>query len=107
MNIYPKTDKILPFDLAMKVGVCVLTLFLPMIIAMKLVSPLIYGVSVTPAIISQTVAMMTPAFMIGSGMLALRAQTSSLMNLVIWSLVMSLLTSGIMLSVGIRMYLNP
>jgi uncharacterized membrane protein YfbV (UPF0208 family) len=107
MKIYPKTDKVLPNILVGKVMACFFALFVPMVIAMKFISRLIYGASVTPAIISQTVAMMMPVFMIGMGMLVLRAETASFMNLVIRSLVMSLLISGIMLAVGIRIYLNP
>jgi hypothetical protein len=107
MNIYPKTDKTLPSDLVMKVMACVFVLYFPLVIAMKIIAPIIYGVSATPAIIAQTIAMMTPELLIGMGMLALRADTASLMNLAIRSLIMSLLISGIMLAAGIRIYLNP
>jgi hypothetical protein len=100
------SDKAIPAGLAMKVVATALTYFFAMVIAMKILAPLMYGASATSAIISQTIAMMTPVFMIGMGFLALRAQTASLMNLLIHSLVMSILISGIMLAAGIRIYLN-
>jgi uncharacterized membrane protein YfbV (UPF0208 family) len=97
MNIYPKTDKTLPSDLVMKVMACFAMLYFPMILIVKLLPPVIYGTAAKSSMIDHTVAMMMPAFMIGMGNLALRAQTSSLMNLLLWSLVVSILLSGLAL----------
>jgi hypothetical protein len=47
MNIYPKTDKMLPNDHVMKVMACFATLYLPMIFAMRFLPPIIYGSAAT------------------------------------------------------------
>ncbi len=97
MSNYPKTDKTLPSGLVMKMMACFAMLYFPMILIMKLLPPIIYGTAAKPSMIDHTVAIMMPTFMIGMGNLALRAQNSSLMNLLLWSLVVSILLSGLAL----------
>jgi hypothetical protein len=107
MNLYPKTDKILPNDLVMKVMMCFATLYLPMVLVMRFLPSLIYGSAATSGIIGQTItAMVMPSFMIGIGMLALRAETASLKNLLIRSFVTSILISGLALGAGIPIFLS-
>jgi hypothetical protein len=107
MNIYPKTDKILPNDLVMKVMACFAMLYIPMVFVMKFFPPIIYGTAATPGIVGQTItAMVMPSLMIGIGMLALRAQTGSLLNLLIRSLVTSILISGLALWAGLPIFMG-
>jgi hypothetical protein len=85
-----------------------MTLYIPMVMAMKFIAPLIYGATATRGLISQTeVAMAMPGFMIGIGLMALRMETASLKNLLIRSFLASILVSGLALVVGIPIFLNP
>jgi hypothetical protein len=107
MNIYPKTDKILPNDLVMKVMACFATLYLPMVLAMRFLPPIIYGTAATPGIIGKTItALVMPSFIIGIGMLALRAETASLKNLLIRSFVTSILISALALGAGLPIFMS-
>ena len=101
------SDKTIPNDIAMKVGVCALTLVLPMVIAMKYLSPFIYGAAATQAIIYQTiVTIVMPGMMIGMGMLALRAASMSWKKLLLRSILMSLFVSCIAATAGIPIFLS-
>ena len=101
-------DKTIPTDLAMKVSVSALAFILPMMIAMKYLSPLIYGVAATKAIIYQTIVIIVlPGMMIGMGMLALRAQSMSWGKLLFRTILMSLFISCLAAAAGIPIFLHP
>ena len=100
------SDNTIPAALAMKVTVSSLTLFLPMVIVTKYLSPLIYGVAATKGVIAQTIVMMTPAMMIGMGTLALRAQSMSWGKLLLHTILMSLFISCIVAAAGVPIFMS-
>jgi hypothetical protein len=107
MNIYPKTDKILPNALVWKMLGCFVVLYLPTVLAMKFIAPLIYGAIATQEAIYHTItAMIMPPMMIGMGLLSLRAETASLKNLLIRSFVMFILISGLALWAGLPIFMS-
>jgi peptidoglycan/LPS O-acetylase OafA/YrhL len=101
------SDKTIPPNLAMKVVVSSLTLFIPMVVAMKYLSSFIYGAAATKGVIAQTIVMMMPAMMIGMGMLALRLQSMSWGKLLLHTILMSLGISCITAAVGTQVFLHP
>ena len=101
------SDKTIPADLAMKVSVYGLTLFLPMVIVMKYLSPFIYGPAATQAVINQTIiTIIMPGMMIGMGMLALQVQSMSWGKLLLRSILISLGVSCFAAAAGIPIFMS-
>jgi hypothetical protein len=107
MNIYPKTDKILPNELAWKMLGCFVVLYLPTVLAIKFLSPILYGTSATEVAIYHTItAMVMPSMMIGIGFLSLRAESTSFKSLILRSVAMTIILSGIALGAGLPIFMS-
>jgi len=100
-------EKTVSTELSMKVLACFMTLYLPMVLAMKYLSPFFYGAAATRGVIAQAeMAIIMPGMMIGMGFMAIRASYTPLKNLLVRCLVTSLLISCMGAAVGVPIFQN-
>jgi hypothetical protein len=105
--IMNRNEKTVPDELAMKVCACSATLYLPMVICMKYLSPLLYGLAATPEIIYRTeITVVMPCLMIGMGFVALRAQNAPLKKLVVRCLISSIAIAFLGAAAGVPIFRN-
>jgi hypothetical protein len=100
-------EKTVSTEISMKLFACFMTLYLPMVIAMKYLSPLFYGAAATRGVIAQSeMAIVVPGMMIGMGFMAIRASSTPLKNLLVRCLVTTLLISCMAAAVGVPIFQN-
>jgi hypothetical protein len=91
MNNNQKIKKALPNQLTMKVFAVVMTSYITMQLVMKNLTPLIYGAAATQSAIFKVEAIaLMPALMIGTSLLAMRAETLSLKRMLLTSFLATL-----------------